>query len=305
MWIEDLTQRQGIAKIDTFYNSIGSAITDSIFTWKKPFGAKYVYILCLSAGGGGARVANDATTRGGGAGGSGGITTALIPCCNIPDVLYIKPGQGGLGATSPNTSGSAGGISYIGTHPNFSPVSSLLFSASGAGGGTPTASSGGSPSASFYKYSGLGVCISNIGDAGTNGGASANASGTNKTSFSVGTFTTGGTGGGNGTGSGGSISGGMYKTLAGGVGTTGGNGNIGTITEELMLIAASSSIGNELPYLYSGGTGGGGHSTGQAGHGGNASYGGGGGGGGGCSAAGGISGNGGNGGSALIIIASF
>ena len=38
-----------------------------------------------------------------------------------------------------------------------------------------------------------------------------------------------------------------------------------------------SNYNRELPFLFSGGTGGGGHSTGQAGNGGNASYGGGGG----------------------------
>ena len=283
MWIEELTQRQGISKIDVFYNSIGTTIADSILTWKKPFGSKFIYIICLGSGGGGARVANDATTRGGGSGGSGGVTTLLLPTCNIPDVLYIKPGQGGLGSTTPNTSGSAGGTSYIGVHPNFSFVSSLLFSAPGGGGGTPTASAGGASAASFYKYAGLGVGISNLGDAGTNGATSANGSGTNKTSFTVGTFTTGGTGGGNGTGSGGRISGGLYKTLNGGAGTTGGNGGIGVLTNELLSISTMQYIGNEAPYLYSGGTGGGGHSTGQAGNGGNASY----------------------GGSALIIIASY
>ena len=65
-------------------------------TWQKPRKCNYVYIMCIGGGGAGA---NGSTTSGLGAisgGGSGAVTRALFNASQLPDILYVQSGLGGL-----------------------------------------------------------------------------------------------------------------------------------------------------------------------------------------------------------------
>jgi len=81
-------------------------------TWNKPRNAKMIEIFCLGGGGGGGQ--NNLTNpTGAGGGGSGGIVRGIIPAFLLPDTIYILVGKGGVGSSTSNTAGGAGGISYV------------------------------------------------------------------------------------------------------------------------------------------------------------------------------------------------
>ena len=304
MW-NDALPRNGITNWSVFY-AAKTNLTDTQ-SWMKPAGCSWIYILSITSGTGGGRPANGATTVGGGGGSSGSIDRMLIPATVLPDIIYVKVGPGGAGATTANAGGAAGFRSYITITPDGptrGQAQNYVY-IGGFGGGGQGTGAGGSATPAITSASGIwlniGLFTSIAGQAGAAGAASANANGSNITFGASGVFITGGAGGGNGTGNGGDITGaGLLPTITGGAGTNGANGNNGF--RQGQILAPGFKL---FPLLFSGGSGGGGHSTGTAGNGGNGSYGCGGGGGGAASGAGGVSGNGGNGGDGLILIGAF
>jgi hypothetical protein len=299
MW-NDALPRNGITNWSVFYAQQNTTTTNGWLSWMKPAGVSWVYIFGISAGGGGAK--SGGIALGGGGGGSGSVTRLLIPATIIPDIIYVRPGQGGAGGTIGD--GSSGTVSYISIAPNTT-AQNLIFSLNagngglGSGGSSPGAAAATSSSGIWLN---VGLFTSIVGQTGSSGALTSNAAGSNITFGASGLPITGGAGAGNGTGAGGDITGtGLMPTVTGGAGTTGGAGQNG------FRLRQTFAPGFKLfPLLFGGGSGGGGHSTSgsTAGNGGNGSWGCGGGGGGGNS----ISfnpGNGGNGGDALILIGAF
>jgi len=296
--------RNGITNWKVFYAVQGTDTTTGWQSWMKPPGCAWIYILLISSGGGGGRPNNGSLTIASGGGASGGHTRLLIPAFTVTDILYVRPGSGGLGATSPGAGGN-GVFSYVAMQPNTA-VANTLIAQGGGGGATGAASalggSGGISAITTPAVQCLGLFTGQDTVSGSAGAQTLNSSGSSITQSSV-IITTIGGGGGNGTGAGAIINNNVvYPSIAGGIGSTGGNGNNG-----FQLGAMWTPGLKSFPLIFSGGSGGGGSSAvgGTAGNGGNASYGGGGGGGGSCTDAGGTSGNGGNGGDGIIFIGAF
>lgn len=307
MWIEDMYPRKGGLKIDLFTPSKGTADTDSVQTWKKPFGSKFIYFYVAGAGGGGGRPPNGSITYASSGGQSGGFVSSIIPAFQVPDILYVKPGIGGLGATTANTVGGDGTNSSVFANLPLTwgtvPSNALFYASGGIGGRTNNGVTGGVGSSIFRWSLGSSYALSTSSQGG--GASILNGTPSNVT-FSGGKLFFIGTGGGNGTGSGGSIVlSQTYGTLTGGAGTIGENGKNGINYNSKIPLSIITGTNANLPVFFSGGTGGGGHTNGQAGSGGHGAWGSGGGGGGSCTDPAGISGNGGNGGDGFIIIASY
>lgn len=301
MW-NDALPRNGITNWKTYYAIQSTDTAVGWQTWMKPAGCTWIYILTLASGGGGGKSNNGALTVAAGGGASGGHTRLLIPAFVVPDIIYVRPGAGGLGATVAGT-GAAGVASYVSMQPNTTSGASLLISQGGGGGGSGAALNTGGSGGGISQTTPAIFCLSLFSTvAGSNGGAGAsasNGSGTNITQTSN-NITTAGSGGGNGTGAGGNLTNAIvFPTIAGGTGTTGEVGQNG-----FQLGAMWTPGLKSFPMIWSGGSGGGGHTTGTAGSGGKGSYGGGGGGSGSCSGAG-TSGNGGGGGDGIIFIGAF
>lgn len=305
MWPEGILRPQ-TSRMQVYHAPPSTATTNSWQTWTKPLGCSFVLFFMQAAGGGGGRTQTGAQTTAAGGGGSGGWSRLLIPAMFLPDTIYLKPGNGGAGATTVNTAGGNGTASYISLTPDVATyLGMIIMTQSGGSGGaasTTAGAAGAAGSATTGFLQGVGLWQSVAGQIGTPGATLAGTVGTTQTSTTgTGfTITTGGAGGGNGSGAGGGITGsGAWPTLSGGTGTTGGAGSVGAGFDRPIDLLLNRSY--ETNFVFSGGTGGGGHTTGTAGNGGNASYGGGGGGGGAASGAG-VSGNGGNGGDGFIIV---
>ena len=303
MW-NDALPRNGITNWKIYYAAQSTTTTDSWQTWTKPAGCAWIYILLITAGGGGGRSNNGALTVAAGGGGQGGGTRLLIPAFVVPDILYVRTGVGGLGATTPGAGGN-GTASYVSMQPNTTTANLLVSQGAGAGAAGAAANTGGGGSgagATTPAIQCLGLFTTVAGNNGSVGAATVNTAGTSS-AVSSGMITTQGSGGGNGTGAGGNITNAVvFPTINGGSGTTGGNGQAGFQFNASWLPGLKS-----YPLIFSGGSGGGGSSTvgGTAGNGGHGAYGSGGGGGGSCTDAGGTSGNGGNGGDGIIFIGAF
>ena len=301
MW-NDALPRNGITNWKTYYAVQGTDTTTGWQTWMKPAGCAWVFMFMIASGGGGGRSNNGALTVAAGGGGSGGVSRLLIPAFVIPDILYLRPGIGGAGATTAGA-GSNGIQSYVSMQPNTTVANLVLSQAGGSGATGAAASTGGTAGVAGITTPAilcLGLFTTIAGQTGGAGATTANAAGSAVAFGASGIITTSGAGGGNGTGAGGDITGaGLLPTISGGAGTTGASGNLGFRDGQAVSYGLRSA-----PLLFSGASGGGGHSTGTAGRGGDASYGGGGGGGGATSGAG-TSGNGGNGGDGLILIGAF
>lgn len=297
MWPGDALPQRGDTNWKIFYAS-----GTDWQTYMKPPGASMIYIFMLAAGAGGSRVANGSVTNGGGGGGSGGTSRILLPAALLPDIIYVRPGLGGLGATTANTVGGAGATSYVGVSPTVLQQSNILQQGGAAAPANTQAAGAAGTVANIVNsaYSSFGVYFSTAGQAGGAGASAANGNGSSVTPLLSGTITSGGGGGGNGTGTGGSISSsaeGFVPVLT--TDTSVANGARDGFQRGAIIAPGLKTF----PMFFTGGTGGIGVTTAiTAGNGGNASYGGGGGGGGGGTNAGSISGNGGNGGDALIII---
>lgn len=275
-------------------------------TWQPyiiPRNHSMLFILGIGGGGGGGAGFSAASTnpRGGGGGGSTGTTTrAVYPRLILPDVVFVKVGNGG------NVAGSiTPAASYVSVISGSIAAAALLLSAPGGnngGNGTAGAAGGGAGTTSAVTGTGAvffgdGLFTAIQGQAGVGGGVQTGANGNSITYGANGVPLSGGAGGAGvntvGTSfAGGDITGaGLVPTVSGGAaGSNNGGDGIGTTLDGIIK-----------PWLFTGGAGGGSNDGGVGGNGGNGGIGCGGGGGGG----GTTGGSGGNGGSGLILIASW
>ena len=266
-------------------------------TWRKPRGARWIYLLGVGGGGGGGTGINTAATSGGGAGGSsGGQTSVMIPAMFVPDTLYIQAGQGGPGATTSGGNGSAGTITYVCIEPYqtaIGPAGTLLLATGGtATTASATATTGGTSPGAVAAATIAGMCLAGrgfyqffAGQVGATGGAST-AVGTNQTPPTTGLMVTSGAGGG-GCNDVTGFAGGNINTIANMLGTDFFplpiSGGIAAVTSTPAGVGGSGFISKNNLFNF-GGAGGGGATTtagGTAGAGGSGAPGCGGGGGGG------------------------
>jgi hypothetical protein len=302
MW-NDALPRQGITNWQTFYAAQSATTTDSWQSWMKPAGCSWIYIFCQASGGGGGRPNNGSISVGGGGGATGGTTRMLIPAFMVPDILYVRPGSGGAGATTANTAGSIGVTSHVSMAANTTTANLLLGQAGGSGGAaSTTGGTAGVAGTTNPAMVGVSLFTTVVGATGRDGASANDGNGVSITQTGA-SLTTPGAGGGNGFGSGGSIVNNVvFPTISGGA--TEVNGSVGFQEGAIIQPGLKS-----FPMIFSGGSGGGGTKSGgaggTAGSGGNASYGGGGGGGGGGGNSGSTSGNGGSGGDGFILIGAF
>lgn len=268
-----------------------------------PRGVFQVLIVAMGAGSGGGggftNITGSSDRGGGGGGGSGSMTRALFSRPSLPDVVYVLPGQGGAGGPggNPATAGSAGTSSMVSAVP--SSTNTYLYvnasGASGGGAGAATGSAAGGTGGAISAVTNMRlISAANwVSIAGQNGGVGGTAT-LNQTPAALqwgrsGIICSGGAGGASTTG-----------TDTAGAGITGGF-LVPSIDGGLATSSGNPGYCNFVPWLFTGGTGGGSDEGGGAGNGGNGSYGSGGGGAGGGTAGG----TGGRGGDGLIMIMSW
>ena len=190
-------------------------------TWRKPRGAKMVYMIAVGAGSSGGCGLNTGTTSGGGAGGgSGAMSYCAIPAVLLPDELFVQAGNGGR---QPATLVSAAvGVAGIPSYVCLEPTSlvaqlTVLFANAGAATGTAaTTTAGGAAGTAAavatianMPFAGRGFYQFLAGAAGAAGGGSTAAGASLTTPFQTGLPVTGGAGGGGASatpGAGGTIS---------------------------------------------------------------------------------------------------
>lgn len=264
----------------------------------------FMLLIGAGSGGGGGMTGATATVRGGGGGGgSGAIARCLLPLFSLPQQLFVQVGVGGAGGAA-TVAGSQGTRSWITVAPNTTAANVVMVSGAANSGTTAAAagSTGGSAAAGTAEtISTVTLCIlanfgiSNFiaGKIGAIGGVVGGGAGSANTILTASQMNGGGGGGttpaANTEFAGGAQTGaGIYPTISGGPGTSGGNASGGYSFLNGILI----------PY---GGAGGGTGGAGTAGRGGDGGIGAGGGGGG-----GGITGGaGGRGGDGLVVIISW
>lgn len=315
----DFTNLANNDKNTSIFYSIGAG--DLWQTWIKPKGCSFVNLFVLGSGGGGGSGHSSATQKsGGGGGGSGGLTKLIVPSFFLPDVLYIKVGQGGSGglpAVGTGASGITGELSYVSIKPNTMSTNVLAASGTlpglgGSAGVVNSPSGGGAASTTFSITNGLlaysTLFNTNFGNRG-GGGGNVNQSGTNVlvgsgdglTQISIVTGGAGGAGCSSNIGSSASKNGasvignGFIPTIRGGL--------IATLQEAENGYSSfnDTSIVNTNGLYFTGGGGGFANFSSVGGNGGNGAFGCGGGGGGG----GTIGGRGGDGGNGLVIVTWF
>lgn len=287
-------------------------------TWRKPRGAKFIYMLGVGAGASGASGINTGVSSGGGAGGtSGAQTIVMIPAMLVPDVLYVQCGIGGTGVATSGSLGNAGTNTYVAIGPTngtaIAVTDTILYAPGGAvATAQPTASLGGTSAAGAGQVIGnmplaaRGFFFPTASGAGFAGGSST-AAGTLITFPQLGSLVCGGAGGG-GSGTTGGAGGAIIFTIAGSNGTefavSAQPGGIAAVTS---TPAGRGVDGTKSRYamFYYGGTGGGGSTNtagGIGGAGGNGAPGCGGGGGGGATTTNTTIAPGGNGGGGFVYI---
>jgi hypothetical protein len=266
--------------VQTFIGPANSLSVLEWRTWRKPRGAKFIYMIGVGSGSSGGCGINSAATSGAGAGGpSGAQTVVMIPAMFVPDVLYVQTGAGGqqpavLVSAAVNV---AGVTSYVCISPYTSvpPAGTILFANGGQiGTAAATSTTGGTATvaasaASIFNMplAGRGFYQFFAGQAGTAGGTPAGGS-VAQTYPTTGLMVQGGAGGGGSSTSG----------QAGGAITLAGFGDsfpaiAGGIAAVTSTPAGAGSGGTMLKmFQYTGGAGGGGSTTtagGLAGAGGN------------------------------------
>lgn len=284
--------------------------------WNKPRGVSMACMMAIAGGGGGgAGFTRTAGNAGGGGGGGAcsGIARFIVPTILLPDVLYVRVGNGGLGGVPGVSSGngSAGNNSYVLTSktavlPNIVCYSGVNAPGGGGGGATGGAGSAGTvPTIAVTQpFNALGEWFAIVGLVGVAGGAQTGAAGTSVTAWGALPLSPGAGGAGCTTTdfNGGAQTAtaladfgasGQFNTGAGLVAAAG--------TGTGAAINGSSGVSMWKPFIQSGGAGGGSNNSGAAGMGGNGGIGCGGGGGG----AGATAGKGGHGGPGLVVIVSW
>lgn len=203
--------------------------------WLKPRGASMVRMLLIGGGAGGRA---GTTVAGGAGGGSGAITEWIGPAIFIPDQLRVSIGAGGASST-------AGGSTIVQFQSKSTTGYTLLTAAGAASNAAGTA-------ASNTPFGASGIFKSTAGQTGGAGGGSTLAA------SSV-TFLSGGSGGASTTASDGATlqCNYGYPTLAGGLGTLGGNGQDGFfLTQPIMIGVGGSGGGGGVEFGGIGGRGG-------------------------------------------------
>ena len=245
------------------------AATGEWKTWRKPRGARFVYMIAVGGGASGGVALNSGTTSGGGpGGGSGAQSTLFIPAMFLPDVLYIQAGLGGAqpAALVSAALGVAGTITYVALEPwnTLSAQLTVLFASPGTATTTATTTTGGTGGTAAViatianmPLAGRGAYQFFAGQAGTAGGTNANP-GVAQTYPTTGLMVQGGAGGGGNNGATGS-SGGLialagfgdnFPQIPGGVAASG------------ATPAGAGAGGTMLKtFQYTGGGGGGGASA--------------------------------------------
>lgn len=291
-----------------FYANAATGST-SYQTWIKPVNVKFIHCVVIGGGsGGGSGVGAGLATarRGGGGGASSAITTALFSANQIPDILYVKVGQGGEGGIglTTNASGNAGTLSYVSIIPDSANTATniLLQSGAVAATGGASGSSGGVGGTAGTVWGGsifneLGLVSLFAGQNGGNGQTTSASP-----NIGISGITTGGAPGAGTNGAtpqtGGNITGaGFINTISGGT-TSGETGSSGYMT----TIPSTNSSARQ-PMLFTGGAGGASSNSSNGGNGGYGTYGSGGGGGG--AGLTNLGGSGGKGGDGLVIITSW
>lgn len=280
--------------VTIYIGDVGSTAVTKWFTWQKPSWAKLVSILCIGGGAGGNSGAT--STQGGGGGGGGASTFVKFSAQVIPDLLYIQPGLGSIGASPSGNLANNATASYV-SITNNTTAANLLCIANGGSAGASVSGAGAAGTVITQSNAlliGLGMFNALAGVAGGGGGISGSAGSNVAPLASTNTpFCCGGAGGGSSIGgAGGNITGvGFLPTITGGSA----DGQAG--------ISGFDWFGNRGDFIYpmisTGGSGGSYGSISNGGKGGNGGIGSGGGGGGQASAGGGSGGNGGPG--AIIL----
>lgn len=302
----------GISDMMHFAAAQGTDLSKGWVAWPKPVGKDFIFMHIQGSGGGGGggfQAAAGNPRGGSGGGGTGQRANLLLPSCLLPDILYIRVGQGGargIGGTTP-TVGGTGIITLVAFHPLASSYAYLASVSGGVGGGVGTSSSAGTggihagqPGSGWGSF-GLFSSTNDI----VQGGIGGVPAGANAGTFFLSNYAVPVTGG---TGSGGvtttDFAGGLisnnttimpYPSIPGGS-AGGGDGRHGYNYGASPLI-----LTRRAPFFCTGGTGGGTSNSGQGGNGGDGAWGCGGGAGG----PGAIGGNGGEGGDGYIIIGAF
>lgn len=261
-------------------------------TFVVPPGIKSLLVDVAGGGGGGGRPQTTIRSRGNGGGGGGrSISRIDAATLTVGGSISVIVGAGGLGATTDNTFGAAGGESSFGTFVYAQGGAALNQNNIGEPGGAGGRVSGWTNTNQQFWQGGAGVSEGNGGNAQYGGGAGGGmVTVSNTTGRSGGDSIFGGGGGGSGSGS--------SPGLVGGAGgrsngyATGGAANGGTQN-------GGNGLDGDGLYLGCGGGGGGNSAGGVGGNGGNGGIPSGGGGGG---AAGSTSGNGGNGGRGQVVV---
>ena len=90
----------GITNWQVFTAQQDATTTRGWEAWLRPPGASWFFILAVSpgGGGGGGQSTAAAARSGGGGGGSGAINRIIIPAIVMPDLLYVRVGNGGSAA---------------------------------------------------------------------------------------------------------------------------------------------------------------------------------------------------------------
>lgn len=103
------------------YLYTGVVGSNTVYTWTKPAGCRFIRVICQAGGGGGVSGRLGTTTTdsvGGAGGGGGGISEVFFYAINIPSTVQITAGRGGAGgiaaASGPNVPGGYGGNSLFG-----------------------------------------------------------------------------------------------------------------------------------------------------------------------------------------------
>ena len=112
IWVYYGNKDVDITTTNNTYGYAEYADSNTFITWIKPPNISMVYILAIGGGGAG----GSGTTLpyyGGGGGASGGINTMLYPASIIPDILYVRPGSGGVPGTNVNQWTAQGGPSIV------------------------------------------------------------------------------------------------------------------------------------------------------------------------------------------------
>ena len=246
-------------------------------TWTKPRKCNYVWMMCIGAGNGGATPGTtSAEVR---AGGTGAITRALFPASVLPDILFVQPGFGGVGAPAGTLSlaGAIGSLSYVAITPSVASTMNIVCVS-----GQIAASSLGSSGAAAVTQANL----LNLSSFTSQGGQNSSTAGSSVTPFAQVMLSAGAN---NAVGAAGRnvVATAISPVITGGS-TGGGNG--------------ANGIWSWKPMWSLGGAGGGANAAGAGGNGGDGAYGSGGGSGGVGTTIGGAGGKGGDG---LVMIVTF